>query len=515
MIKRKQKLNKILAISAAILLAVFSVFAVLAPQIEDSRAPISASAEEVTETSEETPEEETIYPTDNLFDINSAVKFNGSSSFSKNENQITVSQSSISKYSFSSVILDNFFLGKTITLTARSATSGINNTFFRIALISSSGALKYSFDSAVISGSTYQKLSLKCTLPGEFFVGYNLCILFYSNVTAILESGITYSSMFTDIMLNLGEVAYPYRPCNKSFYDKGYTAGESAGYTAGESAGYTQGKADGKEEGYNEGYNAASDDLNLGVLKGATVEANLIYYDNNTGNEINLHVSPFTPTFTYNGIDMGPFVSKYYYYNNDEDIQLESAQIYINFAEPFVYEQFPITFFGSSDSDVYGGYFLGTDGKKYACERDVSTNYSSFKIDENTYTSNLQVTQLMVGFGRASDTLDGCFICESGGWQNGYSAGYNEGKVNGYNDGYSAGKVFQASISYGEGYQAALAASDNGFASLLFAVVDTPIKAFTSLFDFDILGVNMKSFVLSILTFALLIAVVRFILGKA
>lgn len=76
---------------------------------------------------------------------------------------------------------------------------------------------------------------------------------------------------------------------------------------------------------------------------------------------------------------------------------------------------------------------------------------------------------------------------------------YNQGQQAGYNKGYSAG------ISDG---------GNNSFLSLITAVVDAPINAFTSLLNFDILGFNVKNVVLSLLTAALVIACIRFFSGK-
>lgn len=71
---------------------------------------------------------------------------------------------------------------------------------------------------------------------------------------------------------------------------------------------------------------------------------------------------------------------------------------------------------------------------------------------------------------------------------------YQAGQTNGYDKGYQDG------LSVGNGAT---------FFSLIAAVVDAPIKAFTSLFNFEILGMNMTSFALSLLTAALVIAAIR------
>lgn len=75
------------------------------------------------------------------------------------------------------------------------------------------------------------------------------------------------------------------------------------------------------------------------------------------------------------------------------------------------------------------------------------------------------------------------------------STQFTLGKNEGYNNGYAAGVA---------------AGGNNSFMSLITAVVDAPIKAFTSLLNFDILGYNMKNLALALLTAGLLVAAIRF-----
>ena len=101
------------------------------------------------------------------------------------------------------------------------------------------------------------------------------------------------------------------------------------------------------------------------------------------------------------------------------------------------------------------------------------------------------------------------------GQNDGYNSGYNSGFSKGQNQGYATGFEAGEGVGYNSGYTAGVAAGgNNNFMSLIAAVVDAPIKAFTSLFNFDILGFNMKTFVLSILTAALIVAIMRFFMGK-
>lgn len=85
---------------------------------------------------------------------------------------------------------------------------------------------------------------------------------------------------------------------------------------------------------------------------------------------------------------------------------------------------------------------------------------------------------------------------------------YTQGQYDSYgNNRYNAGK----NEGYSSGYAAGVAAGgNNNFMSLITAVVDAPIKAFTSLLDFDILGYNMKNLALALLTAGLLVAAIRF-----
>lgn len=72
---------------------------------------------------------------------------------------------------------------------------------------------------------------------------------------------------------------------------------------------------------------------------------------------------------------------------------------------------------------------------------------------------------------------------------------FNAGRNEGYSAGYAAG------VAVG---------GNNNFMSLITAVIDAPITAFTSLLDFEILGYNMKDLALALLTAGLLVAAIRF-----
>lgn len=88
-------------------------------------------------------------------------------------------------------------------------------------------------------------------------------------------------------------------------------------------------------------------------------------------------------------------------------------------------------------------------------------------------------------------------------YNNGFSAGVNSVNKNDiFNQGYTKG--FRDGGSKSSNYT---------FMSLLGAVIDAPISAFTGMFDFTLLGVNLRSFILAMLTLAIVIVLIRIALG--
>lgn len=89
----------------------------------------------------------------------------------------------------------------------------------------------------------------------------------------------------------------------------------------------------------------------------------------------------------------------------------------------------------------------------------------------------------------------------------GYNQGYEQGKADGYEEGKTQG--------YNQGYyEGAADAGDYSFLNLLTAVVDAPITVFVKLLDFEILGWNMTTVVISLLSVALIVTLIAYFSGK-
>ena len=103
-----------------------------------------------------------------------------------------------------------------------------------------------------------------------------------------------------------------------------------------------------------------------------------------------------------------------------------------------------------------------------------------------------------------------------------YSDGYNTGYMNGKNDGYASGEKagYQNGYKkgktdgYNSGYSHGVSESnDYTFLGLISACVDAPITYFTSLFNFELLGVNLSGFLTGLFTLCVIVTIVKLCLG--
>lgn len=100
------------------------------------------------------------------------------------------------------------------------------------------------------------------------------------------------------------------------------------------------------------------------------------------------------------------------------------------------------------------------------------------------------------------------------GYDSGYAIGYREGKLVGSNEGYNNGYNAGSSDGYDLGYNAGVeTGSDYSFLSLIGAVIDAPIQAFTGLFNFEIFGTNIKNLLLALFTASIIVVIIKFALG--
>lgn len=94
------------------------------------------------------------------------------------------------------------------------------------------------------------------------------------------------------------------------------------------------------------------------------------------------------------------------------------------------------------------------------------------------------------------------------GQSQGYTQGLNVGTQDGYTQGFSVGR----SQGYDTGFNAGVASrTDYSFASLFTSMADTFVNAFNNLFSFSVFGIDIKAFILSMLSLSIVFIVLRFV----
>ena len=298
------------------------------------------------------------------------------------------------------------------------------------------------------------------------------------NVLNITQGSVSWDN----IMLNSGEVAYPYIPNLDDVYNDGYNKGESAGH----------------EAGYQEGYEDANNELSnilvaLGNDKYSSPHGSVANYKATSDSLSFDTISNSSETGTFSdpsvALKLDTFVTKDTVYN----ISYSSLRglCYLDFVYSDVY--FIILELPASSSPVSIDFTL-----PYNFTGDFSVN-----------TLYLRGASSVSGGGPA--VLSGMTLSVKYDSEQAYQQGYEQGEEAGYQSGHTAGYDSGYDVGYSDGIATA---GNSSFLSLITAVVDAPITAFTSLLNFEVLGVNLKKLVLSILTAALVIACVRFFSGK-
>lgn len=99
-----------------------------------------------------------------------------------------------------------------------------------------------------------------------------------------------------------------------------------------------------------------------------------------------------------------------------------------------------------------------------------------------------------------------------------YNEGYNIGKENGYTEGYEKGNAYRQAYGkaeYDRGYaDGTKSGNEYTFTALMLSIVDVPIQTLYGLLNFEILGYNMLNFVLGLLSLAIVIWVIRKLMGS-
>ena len=219
------------------------------------------------------------YPSSNLFDIN-LIK-NSSATVTKENDKVIITGYIAMAH------LTNLVNGQTYQFNAKSTRTGERGGGISIEFYNGSGLISGSniYDENNINPSKKFTVPDGTTKTTFYFYGSGS----HSNTSAT----------YTDIMLNVGNVAYPYQPYLPYYFQQAFDDGHSTGYdtgkqdgiTEGYENGYSDGEAAGLEEGYGNGYDAGYDqgsedftnlyqNASLNIFRAASIELKTHYMSN-------------------------------------------------------------------------------------------------------------------------------------------------------------------------------------------------------------------------------------------
>lgn len=389
----------------------------------------------------------------------------------------------------------------------------------------------------------YFNLFFSCTgySPFRFCAGQTLTVVKYDETQTI-----DYNQKY--LLVGKGNVSYDSSEEELQVkYDEGY----NAGYAQGEKDFYLYGYMDGYSKGLDEGYdygceesagalfdtceididnlddnrdNLDNEKLSFKRVNAGTYEQAPLYLlsvDNSendfkvgTRYEIEIKFSPYIKYTDSDGINVDKLyisAGKYGDYGSFGDPSERLSNLK---SEVYTYgkgsgEEFSCNFVDTLvyiESNVFGSFKAVDYGDDLDVGADKDNVYmKSIRFDfvyDDEQIAVFTTEDLLIPYINAYEYTH--MLAEREGNANGYKSGYTDGYNTGHTTGYTQGST--------EGLQNAELGS---FMNLITAVIDAPIKAFLGLLDFEILGMDMQKFFLSLLSAALIIAAYRLFSGGA
>lgn len=355
-----------------------------------------------------------------------------------------------------------------------SATTSPQTTITSIAMASTSRNRQWYFDSTEVN--TFQVLTQERQFSGDL-----------TRLDFQVDTGSYLSLAWVKLEISFGadDVGFTgYVPYSKGTYDQGYDAGYNAGVTDGTQSGY--------DEGYDDGYNAGYTNGQVSVRDLFTYSAVNIGHDPN--DIYHCYVVNGDSYQSYQDVYLGDIglkfvpLSKMRYYGYDGgyypiDLVLpEDGENIPNVADSEYYLEF--------SSVVEVGQWLLDNPTDFLCSYIITGEMLPAVL---VFSDLSGLSSFMSGAGYLFDDF----------YNDGYDDGFSSGDRNGYNRGYGVG--------FNDGQVEALDGNYT-FLGLIGSVIDAPISAFRGLLDFELLGVNMSSFVLAVMSLCVIIVIIRMVL---
>lgn len=329
--------------------------------------------------------------------------------------------------------------------------------------------------------------------------------------------------------------SYYTEPLNDTnFYSSIGSYANYSKWLEGYNAGYTGTQTDitnARQEGYNQGYADGLNKNKYGPFSNMTITIGFNNLFDQGGDSLATgwyteFRSDDIPNALYSiGFNADRFYNDYVYPTILDEFEDYDTfdDVYLDFdyqGNDFSSTTYPLRFYLASlasESPVDVLYTDGTDVTYYFISNTDEGGETYYTIP---FDSNKSIDRLGITLRGGQDIISSLSISVYG---QAYQDGYNAGSSVGYNNGYTAGKDIGYEQGYNGGFQVGkqqgfnegvASANEYSFLGLLTSVVDAPLKVFYDMFDFEILGYNMSSFFLALLSICIVIAVVKVILAR-
>ena len=352
------------------------------------------------------------------------------------------------------------------------------------------------------------------------------------------DSDIIYNEGFTDGFTD-GYDAGVFEGAGNG-YNKGYDDGYNDAYDEGYNNGYNFGEEVGLENGYNKGYgdgydNGVTDTLNkkptatLGHYSGATIDIYKGLGSISGTKPVGVEIidATYNPTRIFDFLNLSLLNI-----SDSENNDGWTINILFKDAVDFVENPFQIML------DCEKGYEF--DLRKYVTVSFHSPSYDDYNLADVIYNdtdgvyiyiptsyidwSDLDMIQIkvkkelipMLKNTSYSETPNLCVITNKPAlsivnvdvfrnyYRNGYNYGYNEGVSVGQNEKYNEGYNNGYSIGFNNGIE-----SGNGFMGLFDGIASVPTTVLTSLFGFEIFGINIMATLCGLLGILVIVWVIK------
>lgn len=271
-----------------------------------------------------------------------------------------------------------------------------------------------------------------------------------------------------------------------------------------------QGYTNGFEEGEQSTYENIND-LQQNIFDKATFDSATTF---STDPEQHMFINNFTPDKTESGVYFNKLHQRIINEKGESFCQeyMENTFITLTWADEDTWNWSLYGLFIQGDSMVQSATLTTIDGKKYTLDASGnSADLRQFTILETDVSYPVTVKSIRIRIGRSYDLLTSFTILNHSkeynlGYTNGYVAGVTDKDSDQYTAGFIAGKKDGILIGKQEGLELA---KKGDWTNLFTAVVEAPVNTFQSLFNFEILGLDMRAAFGSMLAICVLLIIIK------